>query len=495
MNYQASDIIIFGGAGDLSLRKLLPAIYRIYSEGSLNADSSSVLLSCRDHEEAAGLMPEIEKHLKLNLAPGEFSQTLWEQFSQSIQAVVLNIAEHNEQWSLLAEHLNRNPDRVRVFYMAIPPAIYGACCENLSTEGLISANTRLVVEKPIGYDTESAIAINNKMAEFFSEEQLYRIDHYLGKETVQNLLALRFNNLLFEQLWDAKSIDHVQISISEMVGLEKRASFYDGAGAMRDMVQNHLLQLLCLIAMEPPHKLSANSIRQEKLKVLESLRPMSSEDVLANTVRGQYVAGEVAGELKSGYLEELGKPSSTTETFVAIRAHIDNWRWSKVPFYLRTGKRMNKRSAEIVVQFKDVSHRLYPGEAGALQANKLVIRLQPDESMQLVLMAKNLQKLETELQPVTLNLNFADEHKEFRSDAYKRLLLDVVGGNPSLFIHRDEVEQAWNWCDPIIDAWQDSPRQPHLYRSGSWGPEGSDQLLAEQGHQWFNLAEIDKANT
>jgi glucose-6-phosphate 1-dehydrogenase len=493
MNYDASDIIIFGGAGDLALRKLLPAIYRIYREDSFSTDSSSVVLTCRSEEEASGLLEEIKKHLQINLAPDEYTESAWAAFSSTVRSVVLNIAEHNEQWAELAEQLNQNPERVRVFYMAIPPAIYGACCENLSKENLITDNTRLVVEKPIGYDTESAIAINNKMAEYFKEDQLYRIDHYLGKETVQNLLALRFNNLLFEELWDAKSIDHVQISISEMVGLEKRASFYDGAGAMRDMVQNHLLQLLCLIAMEPPHKLNASSIRQEKLKVLQSLRPIFDDEVLKNTTRGQYVAGEVSGELKSGYLEELGKPSSSTETFVAIRAHIDNWRWSRVPFYLRTGKRMNKRSAEIVVQFKDVSHRLYPKEAGALQANKLVIRLQPDESMQLVLMAKNLQKLETELQPVTLNLNFADASEEFRSDAYKRLLLDVVEGNPSLFIHRDEVEQAWHWCDPIMKAWRASKRQPHLYRSGTWGPEASDELLAEQGHQWFNLAEIDKA--
>ncbi len=493
MNYDASDIIIFGGAGDLALRKLLPALYRIYSEDSFSADHSSVILTCRSDEEADGLKDEIKKNLKLNLASGEFSDTAWESFASNVHSVVLNIAEHDEQWSSLAGYLDEHPDRVRVFYLAIPPAIYGACCENLSKQNLITENTRLVVEKPIGYDSESAVSINNKMAEYFREDQLYRIDHYLGKETVQNLLALRFNNLLFEQLWDAKSIDHVQISISETVGLEKRASFYDGAGAMRDMVQNHLLQLLCLIAMEPPHKLNASSIRQEKLKVLQSLRPLVDEEVSSNTVRGQYVAGEVGGELKSGYLEELGKPSSTTETFVAIRAQIDNWRWSKVPFYLRTGKRMNERSAEIVVQFKDVSHRLYPSDAGALQANKLVIRLQPDESMQLVLMSKNLQKLETELQPVTLNLNFADASKEFRSDAYKRLLLDVVAGNPSLFIHRDEVEEAWNWCDPIIAAWKTSNRQPHLYRSGSWGPDGSDELLAERGHQWFNLAEIDKA--
>jgi glucose-6-phosphate 1-dehydrogenase len=347
----------------------------------------------------------------------------------------------------------------------------------------------VVVEKPLGYNADTANAINEEIARYFDESAIYRIDHYLGKETVQNLMALRFTNVIFEQLWDAKSIDHVQISISETVGLEGRAGFYNEAGALRDMVQNHLLQLLCLVAMESPHKMKASSIRAEKVKVLESLRPMRGDDVKRHTVRGQYVAGNHKGKLVPGYLEELAEAQSNTETFVALRAYVDNWRWARVPFYLRTGKRMKQRCAEIVIQYKEVSHRVYDRDAGALAPNRLVIRLQPEESIQLTMMAKDLDTLDMRLQPATLNLNFSDTYKKFKSDAYKRLILDAVSANPSLFIHRDEVAHAWAWIDPIIDAWQSDAQDPHLYRAGTWGPEESDELLAEDGFKWFNAGE------
>ncbi len=376
--------------------------------------------------------------------------------------------------------------KVRVFYLAIPPAIFSICCRNLADNNLITSQSRVVVEKPIGYGALSANKINAEIAEYFSEENVYRIDHYLGKETVQNLMALRFTNLIFEHLWDSKSIDHVQISISETVGLEGRAEFYNEVGALRDMVQNHLLQLLCLVAMESPHKISARSIQAEKIKVLEALRPMTIADVQQNTVRGQYVAGSYAGELVPGYLEELNSPNSQTETFVAIRTYIDNWRWARVPFYLRTGKRMKSRCAEIIVQFKDVSHYVYKDSAGKLQPNRLVIRLQPDEMIQLTMMSKNLETTDMQLQPATLNLNFSETYTEFRSDAYKRLMLDVVKGDSSLFIHRDEGEYAWGWIDPIIAAWQESKTSPHLYRAGSWGPDESDELLKNDGRYWYN---------
>jgi glucose-6-phosphate 1-dehydrogenase len=351
---------------------------------------------------------------------------------------------------------------------------------------MINEQSRIVVEKPIGYDGVTASKINDEVAQYFPEQAIFRIDHYLGKETVQNLMALRFTNVIFEQLWDAKSIDHVQISISETVGLEGRAGFYDNAGALRDMVQNHALQLLCLVAMESPNKLDAHSIRAEKLKVLEALRPMTGDDVSHNTVRGQYVAGEFDGKLVPGYLEELGKPSSDTETFVAIKAHIDNWRWSKVPFYLRTGKRMKARSAKIVIQFKDVSHRVYDAGVGQMKPNQLIIKLQPGESIQLSLMTKDLSCLETKLKPVSLNLNFSDTYGNFKSDAYKRLILDVAANNPALFIHRDEVDCAWRWIDPIIEQWQQSGITPDLYRAGSWGPSASKKLIEQDGRCWFN---------
>ena len=483
------DIVIFGGSGDLALRKLVPALYRAYREDKLPA-GSRIIATCRSPDDANDYRETIRQALSQHLSPEEFCVEAWERFQGFLLPLELDIAVSDQHWRALGDLLASDPDRPRVFYLAIPPSIFGVCCQHLAESDLISGNSRVVVEKPLGYDAESADAINTVIAKYFDEDSIYRIDHYLGKETVQNLMALRFTNVIFEQLWDAKSIDHVQISISETVGLEGRAGFYNEAGALRDMVQNHLLQLLCLVAMESPHKVNANSIRAEKLKVLEALRPMNAEDVARHTVRGQYVAGSYNGELVPGYLEELGYPYSGTETFVALRTYIDNWRWARVPFYLRTGKRMKERCAEIVIQFKDVSHRVYGESAGPLEPNRLVIRLQPDELIQLSLMSKNLETLDMQLQPATLNLNFSDTYTRFRSDAYKRLILDAAAGNPSLFIHRDEVEYAWSWIDPIIEAWQNSKAAPHLYRAGTWGPDESEELLAEDGRHWFNTGEL-----
>jgi len=482
------DIVIFGGSGDLALRKLVPALYRAFREEKLPA-GSRIVATCRNTEEVANYASDISDALHQHLAQDEFCAEAWQEFREFLHPLSLDIAVLDEQWQSMSKLLHSDPTKSRVFYLAIPPTIFGVCCLHLAQSDLVSSNSRVVVEKPLGYDAQSADAINTEIARYFDESAIYRIDHYLGKETVQNLMALRFTNVIFEQLWDAKSIDHVQISISETVGLEGRASFYDEAGALRDMVQNHLLQLLCLVAMESPHKVNENSIRAEKLKVLEALRPMGPEDVATHTVRGQYVAGSYDGELVPGYLEELDSPNSTTETFVALRAYIDNWRWARVPFYLRTGKRMKQRCAEIVIQFKDVSHRVYEESAGPLEANRLIIRLQPDELIQLSLMSKNLETLDMQLQPATLNLNFSDTYTQFRSAAYKRLILDAAAGNPSLFIRRDEVESAWAWIDPIIEAWQNSKSAPYLYRAGTWGPDQSDELLAEDGRHWFNTGE------
>lgn len=479
------DIVIFGGAGDLALRKLVPALYRAWREDKVPA-GSRIVVTCRSPAEVEGYHETIVTALQQHLAAGEFCAEAWEQFRQMLLPRLLDIVKLDEHWWALSELMAPEAERSRVFYLAVPPSIYGDCCENLAAVGLVSANSRVVVEKPLGYDAASADAINTRIAQYFDESSIYRIDHYLGKETVQNLMALRFTNVIFEQLWDAKSIDNVQISISETVGLEGRAGFYNEAGALRDMVQNHLLQLLCLVAMESPHKVTANSIRAEKLKVLEALRPLRDEAVASHTVRGQYVAGSYSGEMVPGYLEELGNPHSNTETFVAMRVFVDNWRWARVPFYLRTGKRMKQRCAEIVIQFKDVSHRVYEASAGALEPNRLIIRLQPDELIQLSLMSKNLETLDMRLQPATLNLNFSDTYTRFHSDAYKRLLLDATAANPSLFIHRDEVAMAWAWIDPIVAAWQNSKATPHLYRAGTWGPDESGELLREDGRHWFN---------
>ena len=483
------DIVIFGGSGDLALRKLVPALYRAYRENKMPV-GSRILASCHNPADLETYCEQALHGLQTHLAAEEFCANAWESFKEFLIPVKLDIAVSDQCWQHLSELMASEPTRSRVFYLAIPPSIFGICCQHLAAADLVSDNSRVVVEKPLGYDAESADAINTVIAEYFDESSIYRIDHYLGKETVQNLMALRFTNVIFEQLWDAKSIDHVQISISETVGLEGRAGFYNEAGALRDMVQNHLLQLLCLVAMESPHKMNANSIRAEKLKVLEALRPMSPEDVHRHTVRGQYVAGSYDGELVPGYLEELNQPQSGTETFVALRTYIDNWRWARVPFYLRTGKRMKNRCAEIVIQFKEVSHRVYEDTAGSLDPNRLIIRLQPDELIQLSLMSKNLETLDMQLQPATLNLNFSDTYTQFRSDAYKRLILDAAAGNPSLFIHRDEVENAWAWIDPIIAAWQSSKAAPYLYRAGTWGPEQANDLLAQDGRHWYNTGEL-----
>ncbi|MCZ6831710.1 MAG: glucose-6-phosphate dehydrogenase [Gammaproteobacteria bacterium] len=482
------DIVIFGGCGDLALRKLVPALYRAFREEKFPS-GSRVFAACHNPGDAADYLAKVAPALQEHLAADEFCPEAWDQFKELLFPLVLDVSVADEQWQSLSALLNSEPEKVRVFYLAIPPTIFGVCCQHLAQVDLVTANSRVVVEKPLGYDAVSADTINTEIARVFDESCIYRIDHYLGKETVQNLFALRFTNLIFEQLWDAKSIDHVQISISETVGLEGRAGFYNEAGALRDMVQNHLLQLLCLVAMESPNKVNFKSIRAEKLKVLEALRPMSGEDVNKHTVRGQYVPGSYSGELVPGYIEELGSPDSTTETFVALRVYIDNWRWARTPFYLRTGKRMKKRCAEIVIQFKDVSHRVYDDSAGPLAPNRLIIRLQPDEFIQLTLMSKNLERLDMQLQPATLNLNFSDTYSHFRSDAYKRLILDAATANQSLFIRRDEVEQAWAWIDPIIEAWHNSKSTPHLYRAGTWGPDESDELLKEDGRHWFNSGE------
>ncbi|WP_341938365.1 glucose-6-phosphate dehydrogenase [Marinimicrobium sp. C2-29] len=484
---EAFDFVIFGGAGDLALRKLIPGMYRAYCNDEL-PEGTRIFGTSRREEDITQYHQKVRAAAEEHLREGEFVAEKWDQFAKCVHPLFLDIANHDENWEKMAETLKAG-NKQRVFYLSTPPSVFGVCCKHIAESDLISPTTRVVVEKPLGYDAQSAEAINSEIAEYFEESAIYRIDHYLGKETVQNLLALRFANGIFEHLWDAKTIDHVQISISETVGLEGRAGFYDGAGALRDMVQNHLLQLLCLVAMESPNKLTADSIRSEKIKVLESLRPLKGDAVKWHTVRGQYVAGEMNGESVPGYLDELGK-ESTTETFVAIRAHIDNWRWSRVPFYLRTGKRMEKRCAEIVIQYKDVSHEVYPSSAGPLSPNRLVIRLQPEESIQMVLMSKNLEKHDTELLPVALNLNLAETYKHFVSDAYKRLMLDAAAGDPSLFIHRAEVDAAWAWIDPIIEAWQRPENRPLAYAAGSNGPEASEELLSGDGCHWFNIDDL-----
>ena len=484
---EAFDFVIFGGAGDLALRKLVPGLYRAHRNSEL-PEGTRIIPTCRNTQVVAEYKDKVRNAAQEHLREGEFVAADWDKFAQCIHPIFVDIAKKDEHWEDLAALLNSG-NKQRVFYLSTPPSVFSVCCKHLSEMNLITKSARVVVEKPLGYDAVSAEEINSQIAEYFDENCIFRIDHYLGKETVQNLLALRFANGMFEHLWDAKTIDNVQITISETVGLEGRASFYNDAGALRDMVQNHILQLLCLVAMESPNKMTAERIRAEKLKVLESLRPLTGNAVRFNTVRGQYAAGEINGKAVPSYQEELGG-SSSIETFVAIRAHIDSSRWANVPFYLRTGKRMKQRFAEIVIQYKDVAHRVYPESAGRTVPNRLVIRLQPEESIKIIMTSKNLEKHETELRPVVLNFNFADTYKDFFSDAYKRLMLDAAANDPSLFIHRAEVAAAWSWIDPIIEAWQRPENNPQFYKAGGWGPRGADEMIHADGREWFNMDDV-----
>jgi len=482
---QPFDLILFGGTGDLSLRKLLPSMFRAFNENLLPADSRIIVCSRNKHD-YENMFEVVENALKEFMLANEFNREQFENFKKTLTPCNIDVIDQDKGWDDFSQLLNGREHISRIFYLAIIPNIYGQCCQNLAHFSLITSDSRVVVEKPIGYDKKSAEKINQEIASCFDEKQIYRIDHYLGKETVQNLLTLRFANSLFEQFWDAKSIDHVQISINEKVGLEGRAEFYESTGALRDMVQNHLLQLVALVAMESPNNMDADNVRGEKIKVLRALRKIKNGAMKTHVVTGQYVSGDVDNELVPGYLEELKKPSSHTETFVAIKAHIDNFRWSKVPFYIKTGKRLHQRSAEIVIQFKDISHNVFDKNAGTLLPNRLIIQLQPEERMQLLLMAKDMTQLETKLKPVKLDLNFTETEKSFKSFGYKRLLLDALAGNPTLFIHREEGAAAWSWIDPIIEHLDENKIKPLLYRAGTTGPDESDKMLSDDQREWVN---------
>jgi glucose-6-phosphate 1-dehydrogenase len=372
---------------------------------------------------------------------------------------------------------------IRAFYLAVAPSLFGDISRNLKSHDLITPASRIVLEKPLGRDLDSARELNDLVGENFRESQIFRIDHYLGKETVQNLMALRFANALYEPLWNSAHIDHVQITVAETVGLEDRVTYYDKAGALRDMVQNHLLQLLCLVAMEAPASMEANAVRDEKLKVLRALKRINGNEAPRHTVRGQYRAGASAGGPVKGYVEELGSESGT-ETFVAIRAEIENWRWAGVPFYLRTGKRLATRVSEIVIEFKPIPHSIFGEGAGPIFANQLVIRLQPDEGVKQFIMIKDPGPGGMRLRQIPLDMSFAQSFKGRAPDAYERLIMDVVRGNQTLFMRRDEVEAAWSWIDPIQQAWEGSRQEVQGYTAGTWGPSASIALIERDGRTW-----------
>ena len=475
------DYVVFGGTGDLAERKLLPALYHRQLAGQLS-DPTRIIGASRTAYTDAEYRKFAVDALKEHLKPAEFDEAEVKTFCDRLFYVAVD-AKSDQGWDKLKELLDEGKERVRAFYLAVAPAIFGDISEKIRDHKLITKQTRIVVEKPIGRDLASANELNNTIGKVFREEQIFRIDHYLGKETVQNLMALRFANALYEPLWNSAHIDHVQITVAESVGLEGRVTYYDKAGALRDMVQNHILQLLCLVAMEAPSSLDAEAVRDEKLKVLRSLKPITPANVEKQTVRGQYRAGASAGGAVNGYQEELGA-ASDTETFVAIKAEINNWRWAGVPFYLRTGKRLATRMSEIVIAFKPIPHSIFGDAAGRIEANKLVIRLQPDEGVKQWLMIKDPGPGGMRLRHVSLDMSFAQAFDVRNPDAYERLLMDVIRSNQTLFMRRDEVEAAWNWCDPILKSWEEIGQKAQGYTSGTWGPSQAIALIERDGRTW-----------
>jgi glucose-6-phosphate 1-dehydrogenase len=478
------DLVIFGGTGDLARRKLLPALLHRFADGAI-ASGSRIVAIARDALPLSDYRARLRNELKDVLGPGSGAHL--DQFLDLIDYRALD-ATRDAGWSDLAKLLNQRHGNVCVFYLATSPDLFAPICEHLRAAGLSADDARVVIEKPVGRDLASAKAINDAVGQAFAERNTFRIDHYLGKETVQNLIALRFGNALFEPVWRAEHVDHVQITAAETIGAGQRASYYDKAGALRDMMQNHMLQLLCLVAMEPPSSLDADAVRDEKLKVLQALRRIDADNAAQLTVRGQYRAGAAEAQAVPSYAEELGHPTQA-ETFVAIKAEVANWRWAGVPFYLRTGKRLPARVSEIVVTFRAIPHSIFAETGSPIAPNKLVLRLQPDEGVKLWLMNKVPGPGGLRLREVPLDMSFASTFGVARQpDAYERLLMDVVRGNPTLFMRRDEVEAAWRWIDPILAAWGTSNDAPKPYMAGSWGPSASVALIERDGRTWHEDA-------
>lgn len=478
------DLIVFGAAGDLALRKLIPALFHRWRDGQI-PESSKIIGVSRTALDDDGFRRLASDSFR-KFHPDETApEREWDAFARCLSYVQLDGVDPNGNWQGLRDRLGEPAVKARVFYLALPPSLYGEVSHNIESAELKTPGARIVLEKPIGNDLESAKAINDAVGAVFDEKSIFRIDHYLGKETVQNLIVLRFMNSLFEPVWNANVIDHVEITVAESIGAGGRADYYDKAGALRDMVQNHLLQLLCLVAMEPPLDLEPDTVRDEKNKVLKALRPITSQSARAVSVRGQYARGASNGQAVPGYAEELGA-ASATETFVAIKANIDNWRWRGAPFYLRTGKRMTSRRSEIIVQFKEVAHPLIATEKDALKPARLVIRLQPDEGMRLMLMTKDPGPGGMRLRYVPLNLSYADAFSARYPDAYERLLMAIVRGDLALFMRRDEVETAWRWVDGILRAWESDGAPIHSYAAGTDGPVQAAMLLDRDGREWFD---------
>ncbi len=477
------DLVLFGGTGDLAMRKLLPAVYRRFADGQVAAAARIVGVARSDLDRTAYLA-RVEAACREFLGAA-FDPAAWSGFAALLDYVRVDATVPSD-YGALAARLGHRAGVVRLFFLSTAPDLFASICRELAAAGIVTADSRIMLEKPLGEDAASAERINDIVGGMVAETQIYRIDHYLGKETVQNLLALRFGNTLFEPLWRRGQVQHVQITVGEQLGVGGRGDFYDRTGALRDMVQNHLLQLLCILAMEPPASSAADAVRDEKLKVLRALRPIGEAEALLKTVRGQYRGGVVGPARVAGYLEEDGvAANSRTETFVAIKAEIDTWRWAGVPFYLRTGKRLQEHLAEIVITFHEVPHSIFEGPFSAKTPNRLVIRLQPDEHITLRILAKSPGEA-MRLRPVDLALDLGESFKARPLEAYERLLGDAIQGNLTLFMRRDEVDAAWRWIDPIRAAWAATDDAPRPYPAGSWGPATANALIARDGFAWHD---------
>ncbi|WP_395673805.1 glucose-6-phosphate dehydrogenase [Phenylobacterium sp.] len=482
---KADAIVLLGGAGDLARRMLLPSLYFLDADGFL-ADGFRILATARTEMSRDDFREMVREDLAAR-SEG-LDEGVWARFSARLDYLA---ADATSQEGAEALKARLDGAGAPLFFLALSPSLYGRVCVALAAAGLATKESRIVLEKPIGRDLESSQLINVAVGAVFDEARIFRIDHYLGKETVQNLIALRFANTLFEPLWNNLTIDHVQITVAETEGVGERWPYYDEYGALRDMVQNHMLQLLCLVAMEPPADLDPDSVRNEKVKVLRSLRPFRRADAQAASIRGQYTDGVVGGKAAPGYEAERGQASGV-ETFVALRADIDNWRWAGVPFFLRTGKRLPERRTQIAIQFKGVPHSIFGGAASQdLAANRLVIDLQPDEDIELRLMNKapGITEGGMRLQSLPLSLSLQKAYSgpgARRRIAYERLLLDAIAGNSTLFVRRDEVEAAWRWIDGVANAWRDAGWAPKPYAAGSWGPAGAFALIERSGRAWYD---------
>ncbi|WP_246455105.1 glucose-6-phosphate dehydrogenase [Thermomonas brevis] len=481
----ASLLTVFGATGDLARRMLLPSLYSLQAERLL-PDGMRILGTARSELDREGFAKLVADSIHERIPAAERNDDALRGLIERLDYCPAS-ADDAASMQALAGRVEALRNGDVLYHMSTAPKFYGPACQALAANGVAGPGTRVMLEKPIGKDLASAIAINDSVAMAFDEERIYRTDHYLGKEGVQNLIALRFGNSLFEPLWSARHIEQVQITVGETVGVEGRGDYYDESGALRDMLQNHLLQLLCLVAMEPPARFDPTAVRNEKIKVLRSLRPIDRGNVATESVIGQYTAGASEGKVVPGYAEELGR-ASRTETFVALRAHVDNWRWSGVPFYLRTGKRLPSRSTEIYIQFRKVPYSIFGGPAATdMQPNGLLIKLQPEERIELDLMSKTpgLDRHGLRLSQVALDLDFHEEFLNARKRiAYERLYLDAIEGNGTLFVRRDETEAAWQWVDAIADGWRATGMVPKPYPAGTWGPSASVSLIDRSGHSW-----------